>query len=95
MRDRRARVALVGLMLAFPVLMVGMSPRETSVRGAVLPVAATEAILVVGLSGVARERQRLLAERTAPACRATAGDRRAVPSVPHVSHPLRGAPIGR
>jgi glucose dehydrogenase len=88
MRDRRSRAALVGLVLVFPVLMVGMSPAKTSVREAVLPVLATEAILVVGLTGVARERGRLLAERAAPA-------RRAAHNLPHASRPLRRAPVVR
>ncbi len=92
MRDRRARVGLVGLILIFPALMVGMSPRTTSVRGAVLPVLATELILVAGLTNVVRERQRLLAERTAPAAPRRPA---AVPSAPHASRPLRGAPVGR
>jgi hypothetical protein len=91
MRDRRARVGLVGLMLIFPALMVGMSPRTTSVRGAVLPVLATEAILIGGLAGVARERQRLLAERSAP----PAVSRRTAPTVPHAARPLSRAPLGR
>lgn len=98
MRDRRARVGLVGLMLMFPALMVGMSPRTTSVRGAVLPVLATEIILVAGLSNVARERQRLLAERTAPAPRTasrTAPRPAAVPGAPHAGRTLRGAPVSR
>jgi hypothetical protein len=90
MRDRRARVAIVGLMLTLPVLMTWSSPRTTSVRAAVLPVLATEAILIAGLAGVARERERLLAERAAPVRRA-----RAVPSVPHASRRFRGAPLGR
>ena len=90
MRDRRVRVAVVGMMLIFPALMVGMSPRTTSVREAVLPVLATEVILVAGLSGVARERQRLAAERTAPAGRPAV-----VASVPHVSRPVRRAPVAR
>jgi hypothetical protein len=88
MRDRRSRAALVGLILVFPVLMLGMSPGKASVREAVLPVLATEAILVVGLSGVARERVRLLAERTAPT-------RRPAPSLPHATRPLRRAPVVR
>ncbi len=96
MRDRRARVGLVVLMLALPALMVGMSPRTTSIRAAVLPVLATQAVLVAGLSGVARERQRLLAERQAPV------SRRPVPSLPHARasapitvRPLRSATLGR
>ena len=84
MRDRRARVAVVGLLLAFPAMMLGMSPGKASAREAALPVLAAEAILVLGLSGAARERGRLLAERDAPA-------RRVVPSFPHAGRPARRA----
>jgi hypothetical protein len=92
MRDRRARVAVVSLILLFPALMVGMNPRTTSVREAVLPVLATQAILVVGLSNVARERQRLLAARSAPTPDSKRG---LVSNLPHASRPLRKAPAGR
>ncbi len=92
MRDRRARVAIVSLILLFPAMMVGMSPRTTSIREAVLPVLATEAILIAGLSNVARERQRLRTEIQAPA---EGRPRVRVVRAPHANPPLRKAPLGR
>lgn len=81
MRDRRARVAVIGLLMLIPALMAGMSPRTTSVREALMPVLATEIVLLAGLSGAARERKRLLTERAMPA-------RRPVPSAPHAGRVL-------
>ena len=84
-------MAFVGLILAFPVLICRANPQGTSVREAVLPVLATEAILIGGLSTAARERQRLLAEprraRPPPAGRSRAS--------PTPAPRLRRAPVGR
>lgn len=94
MRDRRARVAAVSFILLLPTLMVGMSPRTTSVREAVLPLLATETILIAGLSGVARERQRLKAEGKAPVADSPRVRSARIPHA-NTSRPLRKAPLGR
>jgi hypothetical protein len=94
-RRRRVRVVFVGLILAFPVLMMlaGRRTSTSTVRAAVLPVVAVEAVLIIGLAVVARERRRLLAERAGAAARpegpvAPAG--RVRPAAP-----VRGAAVGR
>ena len=84
MRERRARWAIVGLMLALPMLMVCASPRLGTVREAVVPVIAVEAILVAGLAGVAAERRRLLEEIANPA-----------PRVRREAHHVGAALVGR
>jgi hypothetical protein len=74
MRDPRVRAALVGLILALPPLMAGMSPRRAPWREAALPVLAVEAVLAAGLVVATRERARLIREQTAvasPLVRAT------------------------
>jgi hypothetical protein len=68
MRNPRARAALIGLVLALPVLMVMAGPRGKKAWAAVPTVAGVELILIGGLLVASRERQRLLAERSsAPA----------------------------
>lgn len=64
MRDFRTRTALIGLILAFPALMMLASPRKSSLRDAALPLLAVEAVLVGGLTVATRERVRLTGERT-------------------------------
>ena len=73
MRHGVARLMTLGLILAFPVLIViaSPSPRRTGLR----PVLGVEVVLGVGLAFAARERKRLLAPG-APASSAPAPVRR-------------------
>ena len=66
MRDRRARLVVAGLILIFPVLMVGASPRRSLTRPTVATVFGLEVVLGVGLVAAGLERRRLLAERAEP-----------------------------
>jgi hypothetical protein len=65
MRDRRVRLAFLGLILAFPFLIVGVSPRgsgrPSGLASEALPLLAVEVLLVGGLAFAARERIHLLA----------------------------------
>ena len=90
MRDLRARVAIVGLILAFPVFMMTSNPRGPSAREAALPILAVEMILVCGLTVAARERVRLAAERNNPL-----SVRPLTTKAPHRVRPVRGAHVGR
>lgn len=66
MCDRRVRQIVLGLILAFPVLVTAMSPasaRPTPLRDALLPLAAVETVLITGLYGAYRARLALLASR--------------------------------
>lgn len=93
MRDPRARMALIGLILAFPLVMTVLSPARPAVRDVALPLFAVEAVLVGGLMVAGRERLRLHAERTAAAA---APARRAVFGVPHAApRAVRRAHAGR
>ena len=101
MRDLRARMAIIGLILAFPVLMLALNPRRSSVQEAALPLLAVETILVGGLAVAARERLRLSNERAAAAA---AGAVRSAPALrspassPHAvgrARLARGLPAGR
>lgn len=82
MRDRRARSAVVGLVLLFPVLIAAATPapRAAAARPTALTVLGVEVVLVGGFCTALRERRRLLAERVAPR-QASAGR---APSLPHV-----------
>jgi hypothetical protein len=73
MRDRRARLVFVVLILAFPALMIVASPRPSSAREAALPLLAVEGVLIGGLTAVARERRRLLAGQSGASPRALPG----------------------
>lgn len=63
MRDRLVRVAFVGLILVFPLLMVLANPRTSTARQAALSLLLIESVLAVGLSTAARDRRRLRADR--------------------------------
>ncbi len=89
MRDRRVRVAFVGLILAFPMLMVLANPRATTARQAALPLFLIESVLAVGLTTAARERPRLLAGRQALPAQAL----RTPSATPRAT--TRHAPVGR
>jgi hypothetical protein len=78
MHDRRARAALIGLTLAFPLLMALAVPRPSQARQTGLTLFGVEAVLVGGFLTASRERRLLQAERDrAPVVRTA-------PSVPHV-----------
>ena len=98
MRDLRARMAIIGLILAFPVLMLALNPRRSSVQEAALPLLAVETILVGGLAVAARERLRLSNERAAAAAVRSAPALRSPASSPHAvgrARLARGLPVGR
>ena len=87
MRDRRVRVAFLGLILAFPLLMVTIGTGARAIRGTALMILGVEAVLIAGLNAAARERRQLLNDRTGGVM---AG--RPVASVPRVAGRLRTAP---
>jgi hypothetical protein len=60
-------VALLGLILALPALMIALSPRGPSPRAAAPAVLAVETVLIAGLIVAARERTRLRPHRTTSA----------------------------
>ena len=98
MRDLRARMAIIGLILAFPVLMLALNPRRSSVQEAALPLLAVETILVGGLAVAARERLRLGTERAANGAVRSAPALRSPASSPHAvgrARLARGLPVGR
>jgi hypothetical protein len=69
MRDRHVRRIVLGLIFAFPALLVWMSPppppgvRQPRGAAAVAPLAFVELALAAGLLGAHRARRGLLAER--------------------------------
>ena len=89
MRDRRARVAMLGLVLMFPGLILAAAPVKSSARLTSLTVVGVEAVLMGGLFAAARERRMLLSEQLA-APELTVRASRAVPSFPH-ARPTRAA----
>jgi hypothetical protein len=91
MRDRRVRVVLVGLILAFPLLMVGVTDaRTSSFRQAALPILGVEAVLIVGLHTASSERGRLLGR-----CVREESAGRPLPIIPHAPDPARHVPASR
>jgi hypothetical protein len=92
MHDLRTRVGILGLILAFPLLMVAMSPRRPSARAAAVPVLAVETVLIAGLAMAGRERLRL---RAARAAEFGAPIGRPLTGRPHVIRPFSRANAGR
>jgi hypothetical protein len=72
MRDRRVRLVFLGLILAFPLMMIGVAPAASGrTSGGVAsegwPLLSVELLLVGGLVFAGRQRVRLLAgAATAP-----------------------------
>ncbi|GAC1475071.1 MAG: hypothetical protein NVSMB9_26740 [Isosphaeraceae bacterium] len=90
MSDRRVRAAFIGLILAFPLLMLRMSPRASTVRQAALPLFLVESMLAFGLMSAYRERQRLLTERQRPVV-----SPRPLLGAPHARVSARRVPVAR
>jgi hypothetical protein len=65
MRDRRARLAFLGLILAFPVL-IALTTGKLLDRETMRTVFGVDAILICGLVFVARSRRDLLAPQPVP-----------------------------
>ena len=87
MHDRRVRVAFLGLILAFPLLMAATGTGMWASREAVLLIVGVEAVLIAGLKAAARERRQLLHDRNSVF---VAG--RPVTNAPRAARRLRTAP---
>jgi hypothetical protein len=92
MRCGLARLVVLGLILAFPVLIVASSPASASWSGSTLPVFAVELMLIGGLVFAARERRRLLTGQEALAPRPISRPRWT--PAPHALPERRRATIG-